>query len=317
VGEPRLETSLKAMVCLVEKAPELLDESHEDIIDTFVREDLLMSVERPVTEGEPEDVAEWEQHVSDEVRAKITGIELMAAYIGGRVYQDYEDAAESAKSRIDFLFHVVEQDGNVNDELQTSAPDCSRIRLAAAEGLLRIFTNKHLFQLLGPGQFDILAMMMQDSCEQVRSRFSDKLFLLLNSHKLPLRFMAVLVLGAADPNKQLLEKARGHLETCIRSKRTLLAKLEPNMKQRVLGAHLPEHVLPNLVHLLAHHPDFIEVGADVCSIPSNTVCSAPLPSLVVWCARVLQIALASTFEGGLMRTCMVCWCAPTPLAVLA
>lgn len=89
-----------------------------------------------------------------------------------------------------------------------SAADQSRLRLAAAKGLLKLAASPAYRRLITPSIFVAIAQMMQDSCVQVRGMFAHKLHVLLSMGRLPAQYAACFVLSAIDPVKERREEVR-------------------------------------------------------------------------------------------------------------
>lgn len=122
---------------------------------------------------------------------------------------------------IRMLLSFVENNGiitaamNAYDESdRPSAPECSRLRLAAVCGLLELCSVAVFRNIVtqSPENFQTIAFMMQDSCDEVRKLFANKLSTMLIQQQLPINYMVVLVLGAADPNPTLCRSSQRQLE---------------------------------------------------------------------------------------------------------
>jgi len=99
----------------------------------------------------------------------------------------------------------------------------------------------------------------QDTVFEVREALLKQVFKGLKDVRLlPLRFMSLLVLYATDSEKELLERAKKYLQTCIEIRRKVLQTNQDSIDQPALYALLPENALPFVVHLIAHIPRFPE-----------------------------------------------------------
>jgi sister-chromatid-cohesion protein PDS5 len=266
VGGDQLSGALGVMISIARGAPQLFAKSYESKVFSFVFAELLTHCEDPATD-EPEDAPEWAEVATDEAGAKVLGLQLVVAYLTGRraMVRDASEFQTLAKDHLNRLFEIVQNIGDTADDPgATPAADCSRIRLAAALSILDLCTFNPLIALISRHQFQQLGMTMQDSCVEVRSQFCDKLAQLMKKNKLPLKFMSFLVLGAADPEKELKTKAAVALQDAVKARRAYIqhAQADENSSMEASSFVVPEYVLPDLVHLLAHHEDFVQEEVD-------------------------------------------------------
>lgn len=129
-----------------------------------------------------------------------------------------------------------------------SAADQSRLRLAAAKGLLKLAASPAYRRLITPSIFVAVAQMMQDSCVQVRGMFAHKLHVLLSMGRLPAQYAACFVLSAIDPVKERRVEVRR-----LGGERELLGISRLKQERRRPGAtlHPPSfarHFFPAVCH---------------------------------------------------------------------
>ena len=84
----------------------------------------------------------------------------------------------------------------------TSGINRSRLRLKAGCALLKIAQQVNYIDLIALEQFHQVALVMQDSCCEVRDHFTTKLHKGLESLRLPPDYMAIYALAAVDPSKE-------------------------------------------------------------------------------------------------------------------
>ena len=97
--------------------------------------------------------------------------------------------------------------------------------------------------------FQSLVVTIQDPCYEVRQAFLDKLRPLITTRRLPIRFNIIPFLSVYDPMVELTQTARSLVQLN-------LSRSTPEM--RLARWEMP---LMNLLHALAHHPDF-EIGEE-------------------------------------------------------
>eukprot|EP00049_Salpingoeca_infusionum_P007810 m.126526 g.126526 ORF g.126526 m.126526 type:complete len:1245 (+) comp13834_c0_seq2:174-3908(+) len=249
----RLLPSLKALSYIALLKPDCFADVDSQVLQ-FVVKSLLMNVANPsdVDEDE-EDVVEWLPEMSTECQAKVLGIKLLVRRIVGRNKHEDLDEMELeplVRPTIRLLTAVLENYGRVKSNDQTPPEDQSRLRLAAGCALLKLAEHTRLRPFVTPYLFRQLGLIMQDSCIEVRRTFCEKLHKGLQppTPPLPQHYLSLFVLSAID-TKACAEKASSHLTWHINLRRQVAL----NMSEEARFSHLPEHIVPHAVHLLAHH----------------------------------------------------------------
>ncbi|NIG58568.1 hypothetical protein BU61_1475 [Pontoporia blainvillei] len=130
----------------------------------------------------------------------------------------------------------------------------SRLRLAAGSAIMKLAQEPCYHEIITPEQFQLCALVINDECYQVRQIFAQKLHKALVKLLLPLEYMAIFALCAKDPVKERRAHARQCLLKNISIRREYI-KQNPMATEKLLSL-LPEYVVPYMIHLLAHDPDF-------------------------------------------------------------
>lgn len=89
-----------------------------------------------------------------------------------------------------------------------SAPNRSRLRLKAACAILKLAQQVKYIDVITVEQFHQVALVMQDSCIEVRDKFTAKLHKGLEMLSLPPDYMAIYGLASPDPSKERKLKVR-------------------------------------------------------------------------------------------------------------
>lgn len=150
----------------------------------------------------------------------------------------------------------------VSDAVLDSEP-CARLRYYAAKSILKLARIRTIDQALLPAERHMVCLLMQDPIFEIRHDFALKLFRGLACGLLPWHWMAGLVLAAIDPERENVTNARWYLTALIRQRRQLVRSLEQQALATATEAAvsylalMPECVLPYVLHLLAHHPDYL------------------------------------------------------------
>lgn len=257
VSSQQLRCTLAALAELALLAPAIFEANHTKVITDFaVKQILLVDKEKTSKARESDD--EWgpESSISDETLTKIEAIKLLTRWLLGMVNKH----TENGKPVLRLLTTLLNNDGDLQNEGKISAKNRSHLRLAASLGLLKIVQNTKYVDVITLEQYQQLALVVQDSCYEIREKFTLKLHIALNSLKLSLDYLAFLVLVAVDPSKERRAKVKQMIAKNAHTRREY-SKLNSAAASRPY-AILPEYSLPYVVHLLAHHPDFNHTDTD-------------------------------------------------------
>uniref|UniRef100_A0A2K5IBE2 PDS5 cohesin associated factor A n=1 Tax=Colobus angolensis palliatus TaxID=336983 RepID=A0A2K5IBE2_COLAP len=136
------------------------------------------------------------------------------------------------------LSAMLVSEGVLTEQKRIGKSDMSRLQLAAGSAIMKLAQESCYHEIITPEQFQLCALVTNDECYQVRQIFAQKL------HK-------ALV-------KLLLPLERAHTRLCLPkniSIRREYIKQNPVATEKLLSL-LPEYVIPYMIHLLAHDPDF-------------------------------------------------------------
>ncbi|XP_065058072.1 sister chromatid cohesion protein PDS5 homolog B-like isoform X1 [Rhopilema esculentum] len=246
-----LMTTLASLGEVATLAPNIFESKHKEVIIQFVVKDLII-VDRESATSSQESDDEWgdEEEISNETQLKIQGIKLMVKWLLG-LQSNFSKAATPV---FRLLNTILENDGDVNEQGLLRNKDKSRMRLAAANGILKLVENVHYADVISVKQFLRIAWTVQDSCYEVRQKFSVKLHKALEVLKLPLDYLAFFMLSAVDPSKDRRNQARQMIAKNAQTRRDYI-KQNPNVASRPYTI-LPEYALPYVIYLMAHNPDF-------------------------------------------------------------
>lgn len=235
---PRLLNKLTTVSQLELLAPKVTEEYDEQILNMAVQQTLLQ-VRTDASDQDPDWVDD--AAMDQEIQAKCLSLKILVNRL--RSVEDVEEAKTKAKAVWNLLTKLVKDDGEICKTKDTPKHHRSRLRLLAAQLILKLCTQKHFDDILTVEGFDTLALMSQDVVQEVRHAFVRKLQKYLAEGKLRSRYYTIVFLLAFEPSSDF--KAR--IETWIRSR----ARHFEQNKQPVLEA-----VMARLISLLAHHPDY-------------------------------------------------------------
>eukprot|EP00117_Sycon_ciliatum_P041432 scpid16866/ scgid30305/ Sister chromatid cohesion protein PDS5 homolog B; Androgen-induced proliferation inhibitor len=238
-------------------APTLFAPHQKTVIRNFLVKHLLVKDRegRGFREKDPE----WsdDNRVSRETFLKISSLKLLVRWLSAL---PAEEEASSSAPVLRLLHCMLQNEGDLNAHGKTVAWEKSRLRLCAACCLLKVASMERFCTQVDSDMFLDLSLMVQDSCLQVRTSFTNKLQKWLSRMVLPVSYLSMLALAAPDPVKDQKNRMRHNLNQSIASRRDLV-KTNTSLADKV-EVILPEYAVPFLIHLLAHHPDLQEQTQD-------------------------------------------------------
>ncbi|KAJ7755342.1 armadillo-type protein [Mycena maculata] len=246
LGNTKPETLVAHVAVLAQLArfaPDAFEHKSEEVM-TFLLKKLLVVptqlLDDDVDTGEAEEWAD-ESEVSDNLRAKI--LALKVCRYRTLAHAEADTALEIATPVLKMLATLVDYGGSLTEDSGEDPKVMSRMRLQAAVSLLHLSTVPTLVKTIAP-KFAKLALVVQDTCFDVRMTFLKKLVTLSQRQKIPAHYNVIPFLTVHDPEADVKTMAMSYVNGAMR-------KLPP--AKRVL--HL-EMIFIRLLHFLAHHPDF-------------------------------------------------------------
>lgn len=200
---------------------------------------------------------------SHQARLKALGTHLLANY----TLANYEgekggnQARETVRLVLDLIRNTVPEKDDDDDETNKAAeyktdPDRELVRKHAVGAILRLAQIREIDAILEAEDFHLVAGTVRDPVIDVREYIIEKLWVgVRHPTKLGLKWVAMLGLAGLEPDKKLLQRARGYLTNAIRVRRQAVSLVRQE-DGRALFSILPEYALPYLIHLLAHRPDW-------------------------------------------------------------
>ncbi|KAH8801476.1 armadillo-type protein [Xylogone sp. PMI_703] len=229
-GEDHFLAKLATICQLQLLEPDSLSEANDEVLNITTQQ-VLLQVRTEAKESDKGWQADSE--LDEECQAKIWAIKTLT---------DSEIAKKLAAPVYKLLSTLIAKAGEISKQGETPKAHKSRLRLIAAQSLLKLCRNKIYDEVLTPDQFEHLAFVAQDPQPEVRSAFVGKLQKYLVKGELSNRFYTIIFLTAFEP----VVEFRQSIVTWIRSRAKAL-----NDKR-----HIIEGIFPRLLSLLAHHPDF-------------------------------------------------------------
>ncbi|RHZ63282.1 hypothetical protein Glove_330g114 [Diversispora epigaea] len=235
---PHLLANLSALSQCVFYSPETFDEKEVAITDF-----ILMLLTTNAQHTTQESNIDWidDDELSDEFKAKVLGLKVLV----NRLLAP-KAAADLAKKVFKLLWTLIREGGELLKDKSTSLSLQSRLRLAAMRSVLKLATQEIYDSMISIAEFQELALMIQDSCYQVRLAFASRLVKYCGGHRLSSRYLSIFFLIAHDPMNDIREMVKVFLIRQSREKKII----------RNRNSVPIEMSLVRLIYILSHHPDF-------------------------------------------------------------
>lgn len=224
-------------------ASKVTEEYESDILNMAVQQ-ILLEVRTDAEDAEDADAdQDWADDADqdEECQAKLIALKILVNRL--RAIEGDMSSNDQANQVWKLLRSLLVKKGDLSKKKQTPRRHRARLRLLAAQLILKLCTQKQFDDLLTPSAFHELALTTQDAVVEVRHHFMNKLQKYLSQKRLRARFYTIVFLMAYEPKVEY----KTRVENWVRSRVRYFADL----KQPVLEA-----VLARLLSLLAHHPDY-------------------------------------------------------------
>jgi sister-chromatid-cohesion protein PDS5 len=239
-GEDHFLTKLTTMSQLTLLDPKVTADFEDEILDITTKQ-ILLQVRTPINNTD----RSWQpaSEIDEECEAKCWALKVLVNRL--RSTEDVATAKKTAIPVYKLLNSLVNKEGEISKNNDTPRHHKSRLRLLAAQLILKLCRSKAFDDILSPTDFIRLACVAQDPLTNIRRGFVEKVQKYLVKGKLSNRFYAIIFLTAFEPNIDFKKS----IVTWIRSQ----AKVLP---QRTAQVNVMESIFPRFLSLLAHHPDY-------------------------------------------------------------
>ncbi|KAL9645249.1 hypothetical protein ABK040_002449 [Willaertia magna] len=275
-----LITSLAALRQIIVFEPDIFRTEEEDIIK-FVMDDVIL-------ENREEKSTSWTS-LALETETRILGLQLLVDYAISETKEGVSAESESISSKlVNLLFDILHFKGDIklviekqegkdamevenndddnkdNKENKEEAKkeviiniDRAALRLATVKSVLKLTIAKDFKLNLTMEQFLSIAYTVLDESQEVRKGFADKLFKDLQQARLGTRFAAILLLCVGDKNSEQALRCKKYFSKLVPYYRALIARTKGlTLSSPKAFETFPEYILPYLIFLLAHYPQF-------------------------------------------------------------
>ncbi|KAF1812586.1 hypothetical protein P152DRAFT_343267 [Eremomyces bilateralis CBS 781.70] len=240
-GSKHSLSRLAALSQLMLLASDKLDSSEVDQIISIAIKDVLQNPESAeAADADPGPDPDWRDVPDEACEAKMWALKILVNQL--QSCEDEKTIKDIADRGFKVLHTLISQ-GHLPKTGPSPKAHQSRMRLLAAQLLLKLTTDRRFDAYQGLREFNRLALVIQDPLPQVRSGFANKLMQYLGQTKLPQRYYTYTFLLAYEPDREIKDTAT----TWIRSRAAAFAKAKDTSM---------EGTIARIISLLAHHPDF-------------------------------------------------------------
>ncbi|CAG8641165.1 916_t:CDS:10, partial [Ambispora leptoticha] len=192
------------------------------------------------------DEKDWveDSQLDDECKAKVIGLKILVNNLLS--LSEEQGVEESAKPVFKILWKLIKDGGEIHPEKTTSLAFKSRLRLAAARAILKLARRKTYDKMITVPDFQKLAMMIQDTCYNVRYGFASRLIKYCGAYQLSARFLSIFFLVAHEPTPAIRDMASS-LAKVFLIKHSVAARAQRDNTTLIF-----EMSLVRLIHLISH-----------------------------------------------------------------
>uniref|UniRef100_D8QDI4 Uncharacterized protein n=1 Tax=Schizophyllum commune (strain H4-8 / FGSC 9210) TaxID=578458 RepID=D8QDI4_SCHCM len=239
----QLVAHVAVLVQFARYQPDAFEQKSETIMAFLLKEVLLKAIppdDVRLTLHETDETAEWipDEEMWPALRAKILAVK--ACRWRCLSYASGDKALMIARPVLVMLMNLLEGNGTFLKEPEKCA--MSRMRLQAAISLLHLSTVT-VYAAQITKRMVRLAIVVQDTCYDVRHAFLSRMCVFGGVRKLPPRFNVIPFLTVHDPELDIKNMASAYINNCMRR------------FPAAIRVEYIESIFIHLLHLLAHHPD--------------------------------------------------------------
>ncbi|KAA3677897.1 sister chromatid cohesion protein PDS5 [Paragonimus westermani] len=207
----------------------------------------------------PVAAADWlpDGYIPQATRAKLSAIKLMTNWLRGLK----NEVKPVAQAVIRLLHRIIIHDGDLNRQRKLMPGEMSRMRLIAAVSWLKLAYSQAYVESIEVDWYQSMTYIICDPCPHVRSHFLTKLNQGLYRLRLPLEYIAIFAHAVDVPDPAFKQRAKQLLIGNIQRRRDFLDRHASYRNDtKFLYGLLPDFVLPYLIYLLAHDPEWADIS---------------------------------------------------------
>ncbi|KAG0379601.1 hypothetical protein BGX24_012558 [Mortierella sp. AD032] len=246
VSSPDLLKNLAILSQITLYSPQVFESISAGVV-AFVMKKLLLT-NTPEQETRYDATEDWvEKSELDQYSlSKIMGLKVLVNRAIVLLESDPDAAQSAVRPVFQLLWALINQEGELVTEKNTNAVMKSHLRLNAARFVIKLTRGRPPYEkMVTVADFCRLSLVIQDPVYRVRHGFAARIMKYVRARELHIRYLAVLLLVAHEPEIEW----RSHVKKFL----TQQAKSQAVDSSLMLN----EQTLARLLHLLSNHPDFV------------------------------------------------------------
>ncbi|KAF9584188.1 hypothetical protein BGW38_007287 [Lunasporangiospora selenospora] len=245
--------------------PEAFEAVSSEVVSFIVKKLLMSNIpDQETTYGAEEDWVEKSELDSYSL-SKILGLKVLLNR-SIVMASDATVAQETTRPLFKLIWTLISQEGELVEAKNTNKVMKSHLRLNAAKFALKLTRNRPIYErMVSVSEYKQLALVIQDPVYKVRHGFASRIMKYLRFRELHVRYLAVLVLAAHEPEMDWRFQIRKFL---MKNQEPGLFVVVVAVVVETVGSNMMwnELTLVRVLHLLANHPDF------VVKAPESNIC---------------------------------------------
>ncbi|GJJ73906.1 sister chromatid cohesion protein PDS5 [Entomortierella parvispora] len=251
VTSERLLIDLTILSKMAQYCPQAFEACSSEVVSFIIKKLITTNISSQKDMYPPE--YDWvEKNDLDQYTlSKIMGLKVLVNRAIALLSRNPELAQEAARPVFKLLWTIITHKGEVAQEQNTNAVLKGYLRLNAARFILKLTRDRPEYEkMVSVHEYVQLALCSQDPIYRVRQGITSRIMKYIHAKGLHVRYLAVLILAAHEPELEGRTEIRRFLTNLSRSQEIADNKLMMN-----------ELTIARVLHLLANHPDFAPRGA--------------------------------------------------------
>ncbi|KAF9933605.1 hypothetical protein FBU30_005044 [Linnemannia zychae] len=251
VSSPDLLKNLAILSQITLYSPQAFEDISEVIIAFITKKLLLTNTPEQETRYNPDEDWVEKSELDQYSLSKIMGLKVLVNRAIVLLENDPVSALNAVRPVFQLLWTLLAQEGEIVQEKNTNAVMKSHLRLSAARFVIKLTRGRPAYEkLVSVSDYCHLSLVIQDPVYRVRQGFASRIMKYLRAKELHIRYLAVLLLVAHEPELEWKAQVQKFLN--------LQAKNQAADSNLMLN----ELSLARLLHLLSNHPDFVIKAAN-------------------------------------------------------
>ncbi|KAG0223926.1 hypothetical protein BGX31_008277 [Mortierella sp. GBA43] len=250
ITSTRLLKDLAILSQLTLYSPQVFETVSNPVISFIIKKLLMTNIPEQETMYEPTEDWVEKQNLDEHSLSKVEGLKVLVNRAIVLYESDPSSAQDAVRPVFKLLWTIINNGGELVDANNSNAVLKSHLRLNAARLVIKLTRNRPDYEkMVSVTDYSRLALVIQDPIFRVRQGLAGRIMKYLRAKELHIRYLAVLILAAYEPETEWRSQVRGFL--------IQQSRVQDNESKLMLN----ELAVARVIHLLANHPDFILSGS--------------------------------------------------------